>query len=595
MKNIKIFFVSLMLIALTACGNKVTTETPLEDIPSDLSLSDVKKSGCVVFEDGDITDGEEGWEEFLAKVENKEPATVRIANYYILDEEKCDSEYYESAKDEYPMLFIHELSYDGESYTIRWFEEGEEISRNYKYMKKMVEEPVSDSAEFLFSIEYVLLNDETVTKEDIFRGLISSQMGAAIDHYTVFTDYVYEGDEIKETPKPTISGTKNIWIMGDSIAGYNSPKKNDSAGWGSYLQLYLQSEVSVKNTAVGGASASSYLENGVYDIVMDNLQKDDIVLIQFGHNDAYNMDIYTDPYADSSTEGSFKNMLKNDFILPILEKGAHPVLATSVVAADFDSSGELYTMIYADHAQAMRDLAKECNEEGTEVYLIDTYAITDEYYREIGKYEAQQLHSGGTHYNRAGAIYAAGIIAEELNNLGFECCYNLRSTEEVTEIDKIGGFDICALGVNGIVTNLDIEQLSMEYQYDGMDKATADEKAKDRMFKTEALHRKALAEGLEVNAADVDAKVDQYMGELNSHELSNLLNDYFTEDALRNYLSYSFERELLAEQYVEKLESEYDSTLNWGISFEEYLEEYKTSLAEEEKYVTIINRGYNVE
>lgn len=595
MKNIKIFFVSLMLIALTACGNKVTTETPLEDIPSDLSLSDVKKSGCVVFEDGDITDGEEGWEEFLAKVENKEPATVRIANYYILDEEKCDSVYYESAKDEYPMLFIHELSYDGESYTIRWFEEGEEISRNYKYMKKMVEEPVSDSAEFLFSIEYVLLNDETVTKEDIFRGLISSQMGAAIDHYTVFTDYVYEGDEIKETPKPTISGTKNIWIMGDSIAGYNSPKKNDSAGWGSYLQLYLQSEVSVKNTAVGGASASSYLENGVYDIVMDNLQKDDIVLIQFGHNDAYNMDIYTDPYADSSTEGSFKNMLKNDFILPILEKGAHPVLATSVVAADFDSSGELYTMIYADHAQAMRDLAKECNEEGTEVYLIDTYAITDEYYREIGKYEAQQLHSGGTHYNRAGAIYAAGIIAEELNNLGFECCYNLRSTEEVTEIDKIGGFDICALGVNSIVTNLDIEQLSMEYQYEGMDKATADEKAKDRMFKTEALHRKALAEGLEVNAADVDAKVDQYMGELNSHELSNLLNDYFTEDALRNYLSYSFERELLAEQYVEKLESEYDSTLNWGISFEEYLEEYKTSLAEEEKYVTIINRGYNVE
>lgn len=595
MKNIKIFFVSLMLIALTACGNKVTTETPLEDIPSDLSLRDVKKAGYVVHEDGDITDGKEGWEEFLAKVENKEPATVRIANYYILDEEKCDSEYYESAKDEYPMLFIHELSYDGESYTIRWFEEGEEISRNYKYMKKMVEEPVSDSAEFLFSIEYVLLNDETVTKEDIFRGLISSQMGAAIDHYTVFTDYVYEGDEIKETPKPTISGTKNIWIMGDSIAGYNSPKKNDSAGWGSYLQLFLMPEVSVKNTAVGGASASSYLENGVYDIVMDNLQKDDIVLIQFGHNDAYNMDIYTDPYADSSTEGSFKNMLKNDFILPILEKGAHPVLATSVVAADFDSSGELYTMIYADHAQAMRELAKECNEDGTEVYLIDTYAITDEYYLEIGRYEAQQLHSGGTHYNRAGAIYAAGIIAEELNNLGFECCYNLRSTEEVTEIDKIGGFDICALGVNGIVTNLDIEQLSMEYQYDGMDKATADEKARDEIFKKEALHRKALAEGLEVNAADVDAKVDQYMGELNSHELSNLLNDYFTEDALRNYLSYSFERELLAEQYVEKLESEYDSTLNWGISFEEYLEEYKASLAEEEKYVTIINRGYNVE
>lgn len=593
-KLVKISLLFLMLMALTACGKNMT-ETPLEELPSDLSLSNVKKAGYVVHEDGDITDGEEFWEEFLAKVEEKEPAIVRIANYYTLDKEKCDPEYYESVKDDYPMLFIHELFYDGETYNIRWYEDGEEYSKTYKYMKKMVEKPVSDSAEFLYSIEYVLLNDKTVTKEDIFRGLISSQMGAAIEHYTVYSDYVYKGDKVKETPKPTISGTKNIWIMGDSIAGYNSPKNNDSAGWGSYLQLYLLPEVSVKNTAVGGASASSYFENGAYDIVMDNLQKDDIVLIQFGHNDAYNMNIYTDPYADSSTEGSFKNILKNDFILPILEKGAHPVLATSVVAADFDSSGELYTMIYADHAQAMRDLTKECNDEGIEVYLIDTYAITDEYYREIGRNEAQQLHSGGTHYNRAGAIYAAGIIAEELNNLGFECCYDLRSTEEVTEIDKIGGFDICALGVNGIVTNLDIEQLSMKYQYDGMDKASADEKARDEMLKTEALHRKALAEGLEVDADEVKTKVSQYMGELNDHELGNLLNDYFTEEALRNYLSYSFERELLAKQYVEKLRNEYIQPLSSGKPFDEYLGEYEASLVEVEKYVTIINRGYNVE
>lgn len=189
----KILLMLLMLIVLTSCGNDISKETSLEELPSDFSLQDAKKSGCVVHEDGDITDGEEIWEAFLAKVENREPATVRIADYYTLDEEKCDPEYYESVKDEYPKLYFKDLFYDGESYTIKWFEEGKEYSQTYKYMNKYVEKPASSTATFEYAINYVLVNDETISSyEEIMMSLASSQSGVAIPHHTVYSDYIYK-------------------------------------------------------------------------------------------------------------------------------------------------------------------------------------------------------------------------------------------------------------------------------------------------------------------------------------------------------------------------------------------------------------------
>ena len=38
--------------------------------------------------------------------------------------------YYESVKDDHPCLHVHDLSFDGEQYTIRWYEDGEEMIGN---------------------------------------------------------------------------------------------------------------------------------------------------------------------------------------------------------------------------------------------------------------------------------------------------------------------------------------------------------------------------------------------------------------------------------------------------------------------------------
>ena len=87
------------------------------------------------------------------------------------------------------MLYIQELTYKDDSYTIRWFEEGKEIKKTYKYLMKYEGEPESETALYESYLRYVLTNDNTVTWEQIWRGMISSQLGDGIDHKVVYQKY----------------------------------------------------------------------------------------------------------------------------------------------------------------------------------------------------------------------------------------------------------------------------------------------------------------------------------------------------------------------------------------------------------------------
>lgn len=255
-----------------------------------------------------------------------------------------------------------------------------------------------------------------------------------------------QSEESEGTENEEASGPVTIWIMGDSLAAENR-RNPDSEGWGAMLEQYFKEDVTVRNSAAGGASASSYIQNGTCKMVLDSLEKGDYVIIQFGHNDVWYEDRLTDPYGSSEEEGSFKYLLKNEYIKPIIEKGAHPILATSVVSCAYDGNGELYEMLYADHAQAMRDLVKECAKEGIDIPLVDTYAITDRLYRELGEDEAQKFHSDQVHYNNYGAAYVAGLIVEELKKAGLEFCQNVYTFEEVVEASEKLQEEMSELGV----------------------------------------------------------------------------------------------------------------------------------------------------
>lgn len=232
------------------------------------------------------------------------------------------------------------------------------------------------------------------------------------------------------------SDIKNIWICGDSISASHDVKAEDGTqGWGEFLIGYLNTTTKIHNNAVGGASSSSYFYLEQYKNTFDNVEAGDLVIIQFGHNDAPESSKHTDPYQDSDVKNSFKYWLLKKYIIPTIEAGAKPVLATSMANKSFNEDGTIGTFDYADHVTAMRELYEECIAEGLEVYLIDSNKITSDYYNEIGQEAVNALHVGKNHYNEDGACYAAGVICKELSeSLGFFNEEDIRTAEMAERI-----------------------------------------------------------------------------------------------------------------------------------------------------------------
>ncbi|ABX43541.1 hypothetical protein [Lachnoclostridium phytofermentans] len=189
MKKSSIIFL-IFIFLLTACSQNVT-RVSLNNLSDNYGLDDAKSDNCVIFEDGAITSGQSVWDSFIKKTINSKPATVRLGFYYTLgDPSQYSEEYYEKIKDDYPILYIDDLSFDGKKYIIESIEDDELISKEYKYLLKYNGKPNSLNALFSEYTYYVLVNDNTLTWADIEHGMLSSQSGDSIDHYLVYSDLV---------------------------------------------------------------------------------------------------------------------------------------------------------------------------------------------------------------------------------------------------------------------------------------------------------------------------------------------------------------------------------------------------------------------
>jgi len=188
-------FLCCALLTLISCKetiNSIVEYIPYAELPPDYTLENAKDDHLVVFENGNITSGQDIWDAFLQEIEQGKQCMVRLAFYYSLDNQNIDPDYYEKIKDDYPHLFIQDLSFDGQVYTLYSVEDGKEYAFQYKYLKKFYEtSPVYSTAEYSEAIRYVLINDNEVTWEQIIKGMLSSRMGQQIDHKTVYSKIIY--------------------------------------------------------------------------------------------------------------------------------------------------------------------------------------------------------------------------------------------------------------------------------------------------------------------------------------------------------------------------------------------------------------------
>jgi lysophospholipase L1-like esterase len=98
---------------------------------------------------------------------------------------------------------------------------------------------------------------------------------------------------------------RTLYIIGDSLAQSYQNEPDGQCGWGSYLfgqltgelpgrvpsphgegVLFQGNEVVVANYAKAGQSTRTFLEEKRFDIVKEQLCSGDLLLINFGHNDA---------------------------------------------------------------------------------------------------------------------------------------------------------------------------------------------------------------------------------------------------------------------------------------------------------------------
>ena len=144
------------------------------------ALEAARDAGYVIVENGYLTNGNDAWKEFYNKTQEGKHATIYLAHYYTLDPDRTVSTTYEALNQDYPALYIHELSYDGDRFVLRTESDVKVYEHLMMYLSSGT--PLAGNSEHKQVIHYVLTHDTTHTWEELWGSLASSVLGAVIDH-----------------------------------------------------------------------------------------------------------------------------------------------------------------------------------------------------------------------------------------------------------------------------------------------------------------------------------------------------------------------------------------------------------------------------
>jgi len=213
-----------------------------------------------------------------------------------------------------------------------------------------------------------------------------------------------------------------IYGIGDStMADKVNPTKNPEHGWLQVFPLLVTPDVKIVNKAVNGRSTKSFIEENRWDSIRKMLKKGDYVFIQFGHNDQKTEDPkrYTNPHTTYR-----HNLIR--FVNEAREKGAVPILFSSIVRRNFNAQGVLIAT-HGEYPQEARLVANELK-----VPFIDLEYDTELLEISYGPEKSKALHlhfqagenpyfpdgkSDDTHLSFEGAEAVAKIVAGDLKKL----------------------------------------------------------------------------------------------------------------------------------------------------------------------------------
>lgn len=211
----------------------------------------------------------------------------------------------------------------------------------------------------------------------------------------------------------------NLFLIGDStMSDKKNPEENPEHGWGQVLPELLIDEIKVDNHAVNGRSSRSFIGQDRWEAVLEKLRPGDYVFIQFGHNDQKykSPDRFTNPFT------SYRSNLEK-FVKETREKGANPVLFSSIVRRNFNEHGTLMDT-HGEYPLVARLVADDMN-----VPFVDLQRSTEKLEMFYGVEDSKRLHlhfepgehdyyengkEDNTHLSRKGAFLVATLALQEI-------------------------------------------------------------------------------------------------------------------------------------------------------------------------------------
>lgn len=213
--------------------------------------------------------------------------------------------------------------------------------------------------------------------------------------------------------------TPKLFLMGGSTMASYAPTR-PIMGWGQALPKFFKDPSRVDNRALSGRSSKSFIDQGHWEKLINDMQAGDYLIMCWGTNDSS-----SDPARRTEARGSFRvNLLR--FISEIRAKGATPILATQVAHRVWDESGQ-FTETASEYVRVNRELAVS-----EHVPLMEMFDLTVALEKSLGKEGSIALHlyvepgkyesypngaKDNTHYRQFGATRVAELAVQEIRRL----------------------------------------------------------------------------------------------------------------------------------------------------------------------------------
>lgn len=208
----------------------------------------------------------------------------------------------------------------------------------------------------------------------------------------------------------------NVYMIGDStMADRYDTTETPERGWAQVFPTFLNPKVTVYNHAKNGRSTKSFLDEGRWQVVMQTLGEGDVVVLQFGHNDA--------KVSDSTRFADPVQYAKNLQLMISQAKsvGAKPIVCSPIARRHFKQDTLQY--VHGRYPEFAKRVADE-----EQVPYVDMTTLTMEWLQPLGDegsqpYFAYILQPGeyskypegktdNTHLREAGAVAVAQIFAK---------------------------------------------------------------------------------------------------------------------------------------------------------------------------------------